>query len=239
MDEKKTRVLVVEDEVRIARFLQMELEHEGFETETEGNGTRAYERIIQENFDIILLDVMLPGADGFAICRDVRKVLDIPILMVSARLEDVDKIRALGLGADDYIVKPFSPSELAARVKAHITRYDRLKGGAQTTPTVLRFGALEIQPWTHRVFVAGREVHLTMREFELLLFLAEHPQIVFSKETLYDRVWDLDAMGSTSTVSVHMNRLREKIEDDPSHPRWLQTVWGAGYRFNSEAADEE
>ena len=182
---------------------------------------------------------MLPGADGFAICRAVRKELDIPILMVSARLEDIDKIRALGLGADDYIVKPFSPSELAARVKAHITRYNRLKGGEPTEPMSLRFGTLEIQPWTHRVFVAGREVHLASREFELLLFLVEHPQIVFSKETLYDRVWDLDAMGSTSTVSVHMNRLREKIEEDPSNPQWLQTVWGSGYRFNSEAQKAE
>ena len=181
---------------------------------------------------------MLPGADGFAICRAVRRELDIPILMVSARLEDVDKIRALGLGADDYIVKPFSPSELAARVKAHIARYERLKGGAQTAPSVLRFGSLEIQPQTHRVFVNGHEVRLAVREFELLLFLAEHPQIVFSKETLYDRVWDLDAMGSVSTVSVHMNRLREKIEPDPSNPRWLQTVWGAGYRFNSEASED-
>ena len=159
--------------------------------------------------------------------------------MVSARLEDVDKIRALGLGADDYIVKPFSPSELAARVKAHITRYDRLKGSAQMAPTVLRFDTLEIQPRTHRVFVDGREAHLAAREFELLLFLAQHPQIVFSKEMLYDRVWNLDAMGSTATVAVHMNRLREKIETDPAKPRWLQTVWGAGYRFNGSAASRD
>ena len=210
----------------------------GFAVDISSDGDEGQRRALTGEYSLILLDVMLPGADGFAICRVVRRELDIPILMVSARLEDVDKIRALGLGADDYIVKPFSPSELAARVKAHIARYERLKGGAQTAPSVLRFGSLEIQPQTHRVFVNGHEVRLAVREFELLLFLAEHPQIVFSKETLYDRVWDLDAMGSVSTVSVHMNRLREKIEPDPSNPRWLQTVWGAGYRFNSEALED-
>lgn len=233
------KILLVEDDNDIAELERDYLEADGFAVDICADGDEGQRRALTGDYSLILLDVMLPGADGFAICRAVRKELDIPILMVSARLEDVDKIRALGLGADDYIVKPFSPSELAARVKAHIARYERLKGGAQTAPTVLRFGDLEIQPWTHRVFVAGREVRLATREFELLLFLAEHPQIVFSKETLYDRVWDLDAMGSTSTVSVHMNRLREKIEPDPAHPQWLQTVWGAGYRFNNETAGEK
>ena len=233
------KILLVEDDNDIAQLERDYLEADGFAVDISADGDEGKRLALTGEYSLILLDVMLPGADGFAICRDVRKALDIPILMVSARLEDVDKIRALGLGADDYIVKPFSPSELAARVKAHLARYERLKGGAQSVPSVLRFGALEIQPLTHRVFVAEREVHLAAREFELLLFLAQHPQIVFSKETLYDRVWDLDAMGSASTVSVHMNRLREKIEDDPSHPRWLQTVWGAGYRFNSEAVGEE
>ena len=232
------KILLVEDDNDIAELERDYLEADGFAVDICADGDEGQRRALTGDYSLILLDVMLPGADGFAICRAVRKELDIPILMVSARLEDVDKIRALGLGADDYIVKPFSPSELAARVKAHIARYERLKDGAQTAPTVLQFDDLEIQPWTHRVFVAGREVRLATREFELLLFLAEHPQIVFSKETLYDRVWDLDAMGSTSTVSVHMNRLREKIEPDPAHPRWLQTVWGAGYRFNNETAGE-
>ena len=233
------KILLVEDDNDIAELERDYLEADGFAVDICADGDEGRRRALTDDYSLILLDVMLPGAGGFAICRAVRKELDIPILMVSARLEDVDKIRALGLGADDYIVKPFSPSELAARVKAHIARYERLKGGAQTAPTVLRFGDLESQPWTHRVFVAGREVRLATREFELLLFLAEHPQIVFSKETLYDRVWDLDAMGSTSTVSVHMNRLREKIEPDPAHPQWLQTVWGAGYRFNKEATGEK
>lgn len=232
------KILLVEDDNDIAQLERDYLEASGFAVDISSDGDEGQRRALTGEYSLILLDVMLPGADGFAICRAVRRELDIPILMVSARLEDVDKIRALGLGADDYIVKPFSPSELAARVKAHITRYGRLKGGAQAAPSVLRFDGLEIQPQTHRVFVNGHEVRLAVREFELLLFLAGHPQIVFSKETLYDRVWDLDAMGSVSTVSVHMNRLREKIEPDPSNPRWLQTVWGAGYRFNSEALED-
>ena len=229
------KILLVEDDTDIAELERDYLEADGFAVDISSDGDAGRRLALTGNYSLLLLDVMLPGADGFAICRDVRKALDIPILMVSARLEDVDKIRALGLGADDYIVKPFSPSELAARVKAHVARYERLKGAAQTVPAVLRFGALEIQPQTHRVFVGDHEVRLATREFELLLFLARHPQIVFSKETLYDRVWDLDAMGNTSTVSIHMNRLREKIEADPAHPHWLQTVWGAGYRFNSES----
>ena len=233
------KILLVEDDTDIAELERDYLEASGFVVDISSDGDEGKHLALTGDYSLILLDVMLPGADGFAICRAVRKKLDIPILMVSARLEDVDKIRALGLGADDYIVKPFSPSELTARVKAHITRYDRLKGSAQMAPTVLRFDTLEIQPRTHRVFVDGREAHLATREFELLLFLAQHPQIVFSKEMLYDRVWNLDAMGSTATVAVHMNRLREKIETDPAKPRWLQTVWGAGYRFNGSAASRD
>ena len=229
------KVLLVEDDGDIAELERDYLEADGFAVDVSSDGDEGMRLARTGDYCLILLDVMLPGADGFAICRAVRKERDIPILMVSARLEDVDKIRALGLGADDYIVKPFSPSELVARVKAHIARYERLKGDVQESIPALHFSALEIQSQTHRVFVSGREVRLAAREFELLLFLAQHPQIVFSKETLYDRVWSLDAVGSTSTVSVHMNRLREKIETDPANPCWLQTVWGAGYRFNSEA----
>lgn len=232
------KILLIEDDNDIAELERDYLETSGFAVDICADGDEGKRCALTGAYSLILLDIMLPGADGFAICRDVRKELDIPILMVSARLEDVDKIRALGLGADDYIMKPFSPSELTARVKAHITRYERLKGSTQTVPSVLRFGDLEIQPRTHRVFVAGREVRLATREFELLLFLAEHPQIVFSKEALYDRIWGLDAIGNTSTVSVHMNRLREKIERDPSNPQWLETVWGAGYRFNSNPMGE-
>ena len=225
------KILLVEDDAAIAELECDYLEADGFAVDISADGDAGKRLAMTGDYDLLLLDVMLPGADGFAICRDVRKAYDIPILMVSARLEDVDKIRALGLGADDYIIKPFSPSELAARVKAHLARYGRLKGSAGDA-AVLRFGALEIQPQTRRVFLGGNEVILAAREFDLLLFLAQHPQVVFSKETLYDRVWELDAMGSTATVSVHINRLREKMERDPAHPQWLQTVWGAGYRFN-------
>jgi len=228
------KILLIEDDEAIAELERDYLEANDFVVDIVGNGTEGGQLARTGDYALILLDLMLPGTDGFTICRAIRKERDIPILMVSARLEDVDKIRALGLGADDYIVKPFSPSELVARVKAHIARYERLKGDTQTPPTALRFGALEIQPLTHRVFVSGQEVRLANREFDLLLFLAQHPQIVFNKETLYDRIWSLDAMGTTSTVSVHMNRLREKIEPDPAKPIWLETVWGVGYRFNGE-----
>lgn len=228
------KILLIEDDEAIAELERDYLEANDFVVGIVGNGTEGEQLARTGDYALILLDLMLPGTDGFTICRAIRKERDIPILMVSARLEDIDKIRALGLGADDYIVKPFSPSELVARVKAHIARYERLKGDTQTPPTALRFGALEIQPLTHRVFVSGQEVRLANCEFDLLLFLAQHPQIVFSKETLYDRIWDLDSMGTTSTVSVHMNRLREKIESDPTKPIWLETVWGVGYRFNGE-----
>ena len=232
------KILLIEDDNDIAELERDYLEASGFAVDICADGDEGKRLALTGEYGLILLDVMLPGADGFAICRDVRKTLDIPILMVSARLEDVDKIRALGLGADDYIVKPFSPGELAARVKAHLARYERLKGGVQEAPSNLRFGDLEIQPQTHRVFVAGQEVRLAAREFELLLFLAGNPQIVFSKEALYDRIWGLDAIGNTSTVAVHINRLREKIERDPSNPQWLETVWGVGYRFNSDPMAE-
>ncbi|WP_313994972.1 response regulator transcription factor [uncultured Selenomonas sp.] len=227
------RILIVEDDRDIAELERDYLEADGFSVDIASDGDAGKVRALAGGYSLILLDVMLPGMDGFALCRTLRSTLDIPILMVSARIEDVDKIRALGLGADDYIIKPFSPSELAARVKAHIARYARLTGGVPEAAPALQFGTLEIQPQTRRVYVGTHEVQLAAREFDLLLFLAQHPQIVCSKEMLYDRVWGLDAMGNTSTVSVHMNRLREKIEPNPAQPHWLQTVWGAGYRFNA------
>ncbi len=177
---------------------------------------------------------MLPGIDGFHICRRIREEKEVPILMVSAKREDMDKIRGLGLGADDYIIKPFSPTELVARVKAHITRYERLTGKAQQKAAdgeVLRSGDLEIYVDKHRVYVKGQEISLTNREFELLVFLAKHPGLVFSRDRLFERVWGLDAEGDTATVMVHINRIREKIEPDPAKPIYIETVWGAGYRF--------
>ena len=174
---------------------------------------------------------MLPGVDGFQICREIRKSKETPILIVSAKREDIDKIRALGLGADDYVIKPFSPNELTARVKAHIARYERLTG--KSNDKNLHFGNLEIQPEARRVFSDGKEISLKNKEFELLLFLAQNPNIVFSKDRLFDRIWGLDSMGDTATVMVDINRIREKIEPVPSNPKYIETIWGAGYRFKS------
>ncbi len=175
---------------------------------------------------------MLPGTDGFSICRTVREQKNIPILLVSARREDVDKIRGLGLGADDYISKPFSPSELVARVKAHINRYERLTtAGASNHGTVFTVGDLEVHLDSRRVIRNQKEIILANKEFDLLAFLIENPDVVFSKETLFDRIWGMEPMGETSTVTVHINRIREKIEPDPSNPRYIETVWGVGYRF--------
>ena len=187
-------------------------------------------------YDLIILDVMLPGTDGFSICREVRKELDVPVIMVTARQEDVDKIRGLGLGADDYVTKPFSPSELVARVNAHIRIHERLLKTISHKPApknMIQFKELQILIPYRRVIVRGKDVELKNKEFELLLFLASHPDIVFSKEELFNQIWGMDAMGNSPTVTVHINRLREKIEKDASDPEYIQTVWGTGYRFSS------
>ena len=176
---------------------------------------------------------MLPGIDGFTICRKLRERLDIPILMVTAKKEDIDKIRGLGIDADDYIVKPFSLGELVARVQAHIAVYNRLKGSVQEIQPDIIVGAIRINPKSHRVFVKDKEIILKNKEYEFLLFLVTNADMVFDKETLYERIWGLDAMGDNATVAVHINRLREKIEDDPSNPHYIETVWGAGYRFKA------
>ena len=228
------KILIIEDDPGIAELERDYLEASDFQVEIEADGTAGLKRALAEDFDLLILDVMLPGQDGFQICRELRKEKELPILMVSARHEDIDKIRALGLGADDYVIKPFSPSELVARVKAHLARYQRLtKLAGDTTPKIriIQRGDLEIQPDTHMVYQKGKEITLTNKEFELLLFLAENPGIVFSKDKLFDQIWGLDAMGDTATVMVHINRLREKIEPTPSSPIYIETVWGAGYRF--------
>ncbi len=226
------KILLVEDDKGIAELERDYLEASDFAVEIVMDGTEGLKKARSEDYDLLLLDIMLPGVDGFQICREVRKVRETPILMVSAKREDIDKIRGLGLGADDYIIKPFSPGELVARVKAHLARYERLtKGMAHNQQKILQAGELEIQLDTHRVYVAGRETALTHREFELLVFLAENPGIVFSKDKLFERVWGFDAVGDTATVMVHVNRIREKIEPDPAKPIYIETVWGAGYRF--------
>jgi len=224
-------ILIIEDDCGIAELERDYLEANGFAVEIAADGKLGLQMALQKEYALILLDVMLPGQDGFGVCRQVRAQKNTPILMVSARREDIDKIRALGIGADDYIVKPFSPNELVARVKAHIARYERLTSEVQDNGRVLHCAGLEIQLDARRVFVDGREAMLANREFELLAFLAENPGIVFSREKIFDRVWGMESNGDTATVMVHINRIREKIELDPAQPHFIETVWGAGYRF--------
>lgn len=228
------RILIIEDNKEITELERDYLEANDFEVDIAEDGVTGLEKALADEYNLILLDIMLPRMDGFQVCREIRAQKDVPILMVSAKREDIDKIRGLGLGADDYISKPFSPSELVARVKAHISRYERLTSCAGAAPKdkdVLKVGELEIHLKKHRVFSQGKEAFLTNREFELLAFLAKHPGIVFSRERIFDRVWGLDAAGDTATVMVHINRIREKIEPDPTQPIYIETVWGAGYRF--------
>ncbi len=227
------RVLIIEDDKSISDLERDYLEINKYEVEVAFDGDTGSKLALEENFDLILLDLMLPFKDGFEVCREIRAKKETPILMVTAKKEDIDKIRGLGLGADDYIVKPFSPSELVARVGAHIARYERLTaaGNAKHPDHVIAIGDLKIYPEQMRVTVKGKEVKLANKEFELLRFLAENPNIVFSKDTLFDRIWGMDSLGDASTVTVHINRIREKIEEDSSTPRYIETVWGAGYRF--------
>ena len=226
-------ILIIEDDQGIAELEQDYLEASDYAVTIATDGKQGLRQALENDYSLIVLDIMLPRMDGFQICREIRTKKNIPVLMVSARREDIDKIRGLGLGADDYVIKPFSPNELVARVKAHIARYENLTGhAAGPDHSILRCGGLEIQVETRRVFTDGKEVTLTNREFELLAFLAANPDIVFSKERLFERVWGQDALGDTATVMVHINRIREKIEPDPTQPMYIETVWGAGYRFH-------
>ena len=224
------RILIVEDDEAIRDVERDYLEMEGFSVTCEGDGAKGLAQAMSGSFDLMLLDLMLPGLDGFSICRKVREKSDMPILIISARGEDVDKIRGLGLGADDYMEKPFSPAVLVARVKAALSRYRRLTG-ERKTPNEIEVSGVRINTLSRRVFVDGREVELKNREYELLLFLMLNVDTVFDKETIYERVWGMDRDGDNATVTVHINRIREKIEDDPSTPRRIETVWGAGYRY--------
>lgn len=227
------KILIIEDDIAIAEIERDYLEINGFEVKIETDGVSGMNTALKGGFQLILLDLMLPQIDGFTVCRSLREHLDIPILMVTAKKEDIDKIRGLGLGADDYIVKPFSPGELVARVQAHIAAYNRLKGGIQEIQPEITVGAIRINPKSHRVFVKEKEISLKNKEYELLLFLVTNADMVFDKETLYERIWGMDAVGDNATVAVHINRLREKIEDAPSSPHYIETVWGVGYRFRA------
>lgn len=226
------KILIIEDDIDIAEIERDYLAINGCESVIETDGISGLNTALKGGFDLVLLDIMLPQMDGFSVCRRLREKLDIPILMVTAKREDIDKIRGLGLGADDYIVKPFSPSELVARVQANLAAYDRLKN-PQESRSVITVGAISINTGSHRVFVRDREVSLKNKEYELLLFLVTNADMVFDKDALYENIWGIDAAGDNSTVAVHINRLREKIEDDPSDPQYIETVWGVGYRFRA------
>lgn len=236
------RILIVEDDILIAEIERDYLETEQFEVLICQNGTEGLNLALKEEFDLVILDVMLPGKDGFSICRELRREKDVAIIMVTAKKEDLDKIRGLGLGADDYMIKPFSPGELVARVKAHIKIHERLKGSNgkekesenEFEKGKIEAGHLRILPLSRQVFVGDREIELANKEFELLLFLASNPNIVFSKDILFDRIWGLDALGDTATVAVHINRIREKIGTDEENLKLIETVWGAGYRFRKK-----
>ena len=226
------RLLIAEDDPEIAMLERDYLEMEGYQVSIVDNGQLAVTQALTGDFSLILLDLMLPGCNGYDVCRLIRDRIDVPILMVTARTESVDKIRGLGLGADDYIPKPFDPAELTARVKAHLSRYARLTGGGQGEPEVISLGTVQILPQSWKVVKDGREIKMPNREFALLKFLAEHPNTVFSKEKLFETIWGCEYMGDSATVTVHIGRIRDKVEDDPAHPKLIETVWGAGYRLN-------
>ncbi len=225
------RILIIEDETSIAELERDYLEINGFQADMEHSGDEGLKKALTGNYDLIILDLMLPKVDGFEICRKIRDRHDIPILMVSAKKEEIDKIRGLGLGADDYIIKPFSPGELVARVKAHLSRYERLLGSRAPQTEEIRIRGLLIDKSSRRVFVNNEEVTFTTREFDLLTFLASNPNRVFSKDQLFEHIWGCDSVGDIATVTVHIHKLRDKIEQDPSNPQYIDTIWGAGYRF--------
>jgi DNA-binding response OmpR family regulator len=227
------KILIIEDEKSIAELESDYLEINGFETDIVLTGDLGLQKALSHDYDLLLLDVMLPNIDGFEICRKVRSIKDIPIIMVTAKKEEIDKIRGLGLGADDYLVKPFSPNEMVARVKAHLSRYERLSMKQKPETFTLDIRGLSIDRSDRRVLVNNQEVTFTTKEFDVLTFLAMNPNQVFSKEHLFERIWGYDSSGDISTVTVHIRKIREKIEHDPSSPEYIETVWGSGYRFKS------
>lgn len=226
-----SRILIVEDEISIAELEKDYLELIDYEVDIASDGETGESMALKGDYVLCILDVMLPGKDGFEICKAIRKEKNIPIIMVSAKRDDIDKIRGLGLGADDYITKPFSPSELVARVKAHLARYDRLVASTVPQNDVLEIRGLKIDKTARRVFVNNEEKVFTTKEFDLLLFLASNPNKVFSKDELFRNIWDMESIGDIATVTVHIKKIREKIEYDTSKPQYIETIWGVGYRF--------
>lgn len=231
MGIKMSRLLIIEDEVAIAELEKDYLELSGFTVETETTGDVGAKRALSEEFDLVILDLMLPNMDGFEICKRIRKEKNIPIIMVSAKKDDIDKIRGLGLGADDYITKPFSPSELVARVKAHLGRYERLIGSGVKENEIIEIRGLKIDKTARRVFLNSEEKIFTTKEFDLLTFLAENPNHVYTKDELFREIWDMESVGDIATVTVHIKKIREKMEYNTSKPQYIETIWGVGYRF--------
>ncbi|MBR3367848.1 MAG: response regulator transcription factor [Lachnospiraceae bacterium] len=226
-----SKILIIEDEEAISDLEKDYLELSGFEVEAATRGDQGLQMALSNEYDLIILDLMLPGIDGFEVCKRIREKQNIPILMVSAKKDDIDKIRGLGLGADDYMTKPFSPSELVARVKAHMARYERLVGAGQKENDIIEIRGLKIDKTARRVYVNGEEKNFTTKEFDLLTFLAENPNHVFSKDELFRRIWNMDSVGDIATVTVHIKKIREKIEFNTSKPQYIETIWGVGYRF--------
>ena len=226
-----SKILIVEDEEAIADLEKDYLELSGFDVEIENDGTSGMERALNEDFDMFILDLMLPGTDGFEICRKIREKKNTPVLMVSAKKDDIDTIRGLGLGADDYITKPFSPSELVARVKAHLARYERLIGSTAQKNDIIEIRGIRIDKTARRVWVNEEEKQFTTKEFDLLTFLAENPNHVFTKDELFSKIWDMESIGDIATVTVHIKKIREKIEFNTAKPQYIETIWGVGYRF--------
>ena len=226
-----SRILIIEDEEAIAELEKDYLEMSGFETVIETSGDKGLELALNEDYALVILDLMLPGLDGFAVCRAIREKKNTPIIMVSAKKDDIDKIRGLGLGADDYMTKPFSPSELVARVNAHLARYERLVGSSGNVNETVEIRGLKIDKTAWRVYVDGEEKTFTTKEFDLLTFLAQNPNHVYTKEELFRNIWDMESVGGIATVTVHIKKIREKIEKDTGNPQYIETIWGVGYRF--------
>lgn len=226
-----SRILIIEDEEAIADLEKDYLELSGFEVEIACQGGEGLKRALEEDFDLVILDLMLPEIDGFEICRQIRDKKNTPIIMVSAKKDDIDKIRGLGLGADDYMTKPFSPSELVARVKAHLARYERLIGSGVPENDIIEIRGIKIDKTARRVWVNGEEKNFTTKEFDLLTFLAQNPNHVFTKDELFRKIWDMESVGDIATVTVHIKKIREKIEMNTAKPQYIETIWGVGYRF--------
>lgn len=227
-----SKILIVEDEEAIADLEKDYLELSEFQVDICNTGDKGLKAALEGDYNLVILDLMMPGMDGFEVCKQIRKEKDIPILMVSAKKDDIDKIRGLGLGADDYMTKPFSPSELVARVKAHLARYERLVGTNQKPQNdVVEIRGIRIDKTARRVYVDGEEKIFTTKEFDLLTFLAENPNHVYTKEELFQEIWGMGPVGDIATVTVHIKKIREKIEKDSAKPQYIETIWGVGYRF--------